>query len=161
MEAPISPEELRRRRGTLERLGEMLRTQRDRLQDYLALLDNQQAAILRSDTGVLLSYVELEESMVKDILNLQKVIEPLERLRRDLAGFGVPAEAETELGALKAAVERLGKEAAANAARNRGLLAGRMAEISAEIKSLRGNPHAARRSIYAEDNAPRMIDIEG
>jgi DNA repair exonuclease SbcCD ATPase subunit len=150
-----SAEELDRRIATLKRFREMLQAQRDRFREYLAVLDKQQDVIARGDTEALLSYVELEEHIVKDIFNIQKVIKPLERLYSDLA------EEDAGLEGLKAAVERLGNEAAANAARNRSLLSRRMTEIRAEIRSLRGNPYAARQSIYAGSGAPLMIDLEG
>jgi hypothetical protein len=161
-----SSEELGQRIATLKRFREMLQAQRDRFREYLAVLDKEQDVIARGDTEALLSYVDLEEHIVKDIFNIQKVIDPLERLYHDLAVFdggakGSQAEEGIELGGLKAAVERLKEEAAANAARNRDLLAGRMAEIRSEIRSLRGNPYAARQSIYADGGAPLMIDLEG
>jgi hypothetical protein len=156
-------EEHDQRIAALKRFREMLQAQRDRFREYLALLDKQQDVIVKGDTEALLSYVDLEEHILKDIFNIQKVIDPLERLYRDLAASGGaadtagPAEAE----GLKAAVERLRNEAAANAERNRNLLSGRMAEIRSEIKDLRGNPYAARRSIYADSGAALMIDVEG
>jgi hypothetical protein len=61
---------------------------------------------------------------------------------------------QTELAGLK-------QEASLRSAANRGLLAQRMDQVRAEIKSLRGNPHAARRSVYADGGAPSMIDIRG
>jgi hypothetical protein len=141
----------------------MLQAQRDRFGEYLVILDKQRDVIASGDTEALLSYVEMEEHIVKDIFNIQKVIDPLERSCRDLAPSGGDAHAgeEAELRSLKAEVDRLKKETAANTERNRDLLSRRMAEIRSEIKSLRGNPHAARRSIYAESNAPLMIDIKG
>jgi hypothetical protein len=36
-----------------------------------------------------------------------------------------------------------------------------MTAIRSELKSLRGNPYAARRSIYADTGAPFMIDVKG
>jgi DNA repair exonuclease SbcCD ATPase subunit len=163
MAQPASAEELDRRIATLKRFREMLQAQRDRFREYLAVLDKEQDVIARGDTEALLSYVDLEEHIVRDIFNIQKVIEPLERLCSDLAVFGGGAGVYDgeETGGLKAAVERLKKEAAANAARNRDLLARRMAEIRSEIRSLRGNPYAARQSIYAGSGAPLMIDLEG
>ncbi|MDR0597458.1 MAG: flagellar biosynthesis protein FlgN [Treponema sp.] len=159
-------EELSQRIAALRRFREMLLAQRDRFREYLAVLDKEPEVIARGDTGALLSYVELEEHIVRDIFNIQRVIDPLEGLCHDLAAFGGGTKdartgEEAELGSLKAAVERLKEEAVANAARNRGLLSGRMAEIRAEIKGLRGNPHAARQSIYADGGRPLMIDVEG
>jgi hypothetical protein len=36
-----------------------------------------------------------------------------------------------------------------------------MAEIRSEIKGLRGNPYAERRSIYADSGGASMVDVEG
>jgi hypothetical protein len=144
----------------------MLQAQRDRFREYLAVLDKQQEVIAKGDAEALLSHLDLEEHIIRDISNLRKVIDPLESLYRDLAASngneaGGNAEGEADVAGLKAAVGRLGKEAAANAARNRALLSGRMAEIRSEIKSLRGNPYAERRSIYADSGGASIIDLEG
>jgi uncharacterized protein YicC (UPF0701 family) len=161
----VSSEKLNQRIATLKRFREMLQAQRDRFREYLTVLDKEQDIIAKGNTEALLAYVDLEEHIVKDIFNIQKAIDPLERLYRDLAASDVTTDAdageEAELGGLKAAVERLRKEAAANGARNRGLLSRRMAEIRSEIKSFRGNPYAARRSIYADSGAASMIDVRG
>jgi hypothetical protein len=160
----VGPEEVSRRRAALKHFRELLETQRDRFRDYLAVLDKEQDVIANGNTEALLAYVEMEEHIVKDIFNIQKVIDPLESLYRELSGCAgdcAQAEEEEELGGFKAAVERLRNEAVANATRNRELLAKRMTEISAEITSLRGNPYAARRSIYADNGTPLMIDMQG
>ena len=170
MADPLSAEEISRRVAVLKRFREMLQAQRDRFREYLNVLDKQQDVIERGDTEALLSHVELEEHIVTDIFNLQKVIDPLENMYRDLtANRGKPdlavdsefAQGEAEASGLKAAVERLKREAAANAARNRDLLSKRMTAIRTEIKSLRGNPYAARQSIYANSGAPSLIDVKG
>jgi hypothetical protein len=167
MDQSVSPEELNQRIGTLKRFREMLQAQRDRFGEYLAVLDKQQDVIARGDTQALLSYVDMEEQILRDISSIQRVIDPLDRLCRDLAPSGEPEDTDThageeaELRGLKATVDRLKQEAAANAERNRNLLSRRMAEIRSEIKSLRGNPYAARRSVYADSGAPQMIDIKG
>jgi hypothetical protein len=163
MAQAVSPDERDKRIGTLRRFRDMLQAQRDRFQEYLAVLDKEQEVIRRGDTEALLAYVEREEHILKDIFNIQKVIDPLERLYRELAASGDRAEAraDDEAAGLKATVERLGRAAAANAERNRGLLADRMAEVRSELKSLRGNPYAARPSIYADAGGPTMIDLEG
>jgi hypothetical protein len=166
MAQALAPEEPGQRLLALKRFREMLLTQRDRFQERLKVLDKQQEAINRGDAETLLSYLDLEERILRDIANIQKVIDPLESLCRDLAAPNGPdetsaAEGEAEVAGLKTAVERLRQEAAANGARNRELLAGRMAEIRSEIKNLKGNPYAARRSIYADNDGASMVDVEG
>ncbi|WP_010260304.1 flagellar export chaperone FlgN [Treponema primitia] len=162
MAGVLPAEEINRRVAILKRFREMLRAQRDRFQEYLNVLDKQQDIIEKGDTEALLSHVELEEHIVTDIFNIQKVIDPLEDMYRTVtAQPGTNTEGETEVSGLKAAVERLKREATVNTTRNKDLLAKRMTEIRTEIKSLRGNPYAARQSIYADTAAPMMIDVKG
>jgi DNA repair exonuclease SbcCD ATPase subunit len=157
MAGALSAEELSQRIAVIKRFREMLQTQRDRFRKYLEVLDKQQDAIERGDTEALLSHVELEEHIIKDIFNIQKVIDPLENLYQSLPAPG----GETEVTGLKAAVEKLKQEAVIRSERNRDLLSKRMTEIRSEIKSLRGNPYAARRSIYAGSGSPSIIDVKG
>ncbi|MDR2080062.1 MAG: flagellar export chaperone FlgN [Treponema sp.] len=159
----LSAEELSQRIAVIKRFREMLQAQRDRFREYLDVLDKQQDVIERGDTEALLSHVELEEHIIKDIFNIQKVIDPLENLYQGLPAPGGNASAggETEVTGLKAAVERLKEEAVIRSERNRDLLSKRMTEIRSEIKGLRGNPYAARRSIYAGSGSPSIIDVKG
>ncbi|MDR2185374.1 MAG: flagellar protein FlgN [Treponema sp.] len=165
MAGALSAEELSQRIAVIKRFREMLQAQRDRFREYLHVLDKQQDVIERGDTEALLSHVELEEHIIKDIFNIQKVIDPLENMYHDLPAPGgktsASAGGEAEVTGLKAAVERLKQEAVIRSERNRGLLSKRMTEIRSEIKSLRGNPYAARRSIYAGGGSPSIIDVKG
>jgi hypothetical protein len=157
MAGALSAEELSQRIAVIKRFREMLRAQRDRFREYLNVLDKQQDVIERGNTEALLSYVELEEHNVKDIFNIHKVIDPLENMYHDLP----PAGGEAEVTGLKASVERLKQETVIRSERNRDLLSKRMTEIRSEIKSLRGNPYATRRSIYAGSGSPSIIDVKG
>ena len=150
--------ELDQRVAVVKRFRELLQSQRDRFREYLTALDKQQDVIERGATEALLSHVELEEHILRDIFNIQKVIDPLEALYHTLSARNPP---DGETVSLKAALEGLKQEAAARSKRNRELLSKRMAEIRSEIKCLRGNPYAARRSIYADTLAPSLIDVKG
>jgi chromosome segregation ATPase len=151
--------ELSQRVAVLKRFRELLQAQKDRFREYLTVLDKQQGTIEQGDTEALLAHVEREEHLLRDISNIQKVILPLEDLYHTLTG---PQHAvDDETAGLKTALEGLKREAAARSERNRELLSVRMAEIRQEIKSLRGNPYAARRSIYADTLSPSLIDLKG
>ncbi|GHU60793.1 hypothetical protein FACS189445_1160 [Spirochaetia bacterium] len=146
----------------LKRLRELLRSQRDRFQDYLRSLEKQQEVIEQGNTEALLAHVELEEHILQDIFNIQKVIDPLENIYHTLtAQSPAPTGGEGEVSSLKASLEGLKREAAARSKRNRDLLSKGMMEIRSEIKGLRGNPYAARRSIYADTLSPSLIDLKG
>ncbi|MDR2404347.1 MAG: flagellar biosynthesis protein FlgN [Spirochaetaceae bacterium] len=167
----LPAEELDRRTAILKRFRELLLSQRNRFQDYLELLDKQQDLIEQGNPEALLVHVEMEEQIVGDIFSIQRVIDPLEDMYRaaypEVSG-GSPSRNGTtgagfsgEIGGLKTALEGLKTEAALRLDRNRELLSKRMLQIRSEIKNLRGNPFAARPSIYAGSGAPSLIDIQG
>ncbi|HON13979.1 MAG TPA: flagellar export chaperone FlgN [Treponema sp.] len=152
----LTEEELAHRVAILKRFRELLLEQRNRFQEYLVVLDKQRDVIEKGDTDALLSHVELEEKIVSDIFAIQKVIDPLEDLYR--ASY---PERETEVPKLKAALEELKNEAVQRSQRNRDLLSKRMDQLRSEIKTLRNNPFAARRSVYDNSGAASFVDIKG
>ncbi|AEJ18615.1 flagellar export chaperone FlgN [Gracilinema caldarium] len=155
-QTPLTEEELAHRVAVMKRFRELLLEQRNRFQEYLVVLDKQKDVIEKGDTDALLSHVELEEKIVSDIFAIQKVIDPLEDLYR--ASY---PERETEVPKLKAALEELKHEAVQRSQRNRNLLSERMEKLRSEIKTLRNNPFAARRSVYDNSGAASLIDIKG
>jgi hypothetical protein len=172
-EQGISPEEVTRRVAILKRFRELLQAQRDRFREYLEVLDKQKDVIEQGRAEDLISQVELEEKIVADIFSIQKVIDPLENMYRTFYQEGhnaahpqgVPGGARLRDGSdvldLKSALEGLKREAVIRSERNKELLSKRMAELRSEIKSLRGNPYAARRSVYGGEGSASLIDIKG
>jgi hypothetical protein len=170
----LEPGELDRRKALLRRFRELLLAQRNRFRDYLELLDKQQDLIERGSPEALLSHVETEEQILRDIFSVQRAIDPLEDMYRAAypPGSGGPLFRNTkvitddsgspgEIGGIRTALEDLKTEAALRLDRNRELLSKRMIEIRSEIKNLRGNPFAARPSVYAGSGDPSLIDIRG
>jgi hypothetical protein len=152
----LSSEEVAQRVAVLKRFRELLVNQRDRFHDYLQVLDKQKDVIEKGDAEALISHVELEEKIVADIYAIQKVVDPLE----DLYKSAYP-EREAEVPKLKAALDELKAEAVARSERNRNLLSKRMEELRTEIKTLRNNPFAARRSVYADSGEAALVDLKG
>ncbi|GHU58870.1 hypothetical protein FACS189444_3240 [Spirochaetia bacterium] len=179
-EAELSPEEVQQRVAILNRLRELLQAQRDRFKKYLEVLDSQKDLIEhgvadgRADDKVdgtvgpaddLMTHVELEELILADIFSIQKVIDPLEALYNAAYPDGSPNRAATadtpaDVPSLKTALQSLKDEAVIRVARNKELLSKRMAETRSELKDLRSNPFAARRSVYNGAEAPSLIDIK-
>jgi hypothetical protein len=155
-ERELSSEEVAQRVAILKRFRELLVQQRDRFHDYLVVLDKQKDVIEKGDAEALVSHVELEEKIVADIFAIQKVVDPLE----DLYKSAYP-ERESEVPKLKAALEELKAEAVERAERNKDLLSRRMEELRTEIKTLRNNPFAARRSVYADSGEAALVDLKG
>jgi hypothetical protein len=168
----IGPEELAQRVAILKRFRTLLTQQRDRFRAYLEVLDRQKDIIETGDAGALLAHVELEEKIVADIFSIQKVIDPLEDMyHAALSGFAPPRAGmavgrgqppDDDVPGLKAALEGLKGEAVLRSTRNRELMSKRMAELRAEIKSLRNNPYAAARSAsFSDGQAASLVDITG
>jgi len=166
----ISQDELSRRIGVIKRFKELLKAQRDRFHAYLDSLDRQKDVIQSGSADDLLHYVELEEKIVSDIFSIQKVIDPLEKMYSAAvtgAGPGIlhktgtaEIHSEDEVSNLKDALEGLKAEALIRSEQNRDLLNKRMAEIRSEIKNMRSNPYARRRSGF-DTATPTQIDIKG
>jgi hypothetical protein len=157
VQTEIAPEEVVRRVAVLKRFRELLTQQRNRFQAYLEVLDKQKDVIEKGNAEALISHVELEEKIVADIFSIQKVIDPLE----DMYHAAYPEREAADVPGLKAALDELKAEAVVRSERNKDLLSRRMAEIRSEIKALRGNPYAARPSVFAAGGSASLIDLKG
>jgi len=138
--------------AVLKKLREMLSRQREKLEDYLHLLECQGDSIQEGDTQKLLAQVGLEKSLIADIFTLKKVIDPLESLYQAC----YPAGTESSVPQLQDVLETMGTEIMVRNARNRERLRERMEEIRNEITSLRAWPRESSRFSPA---APSLIDI--
>jgi len=165
--ADISPRELKHRVEVIKRFKEVLKAQRDRFNAYLDTLERQKDVIERGTAEDLLRHVELEEKIVADIFSIQKVIDPLEKMyhtaKAPPPAKGRQAEPKhpdrDEVSSLKEALDGLKAEAVIRSERNRELLGKRMAELRAEIKTLKSNPYARRSG--GNNVTPTQVDIRG
>ena len=137
--------------AVLKRLREMLLRQKEKLQNYLSLLEQEEGSIVHGETEKLLLQVEMEQAIIADIFTLKRVIAPLETLYR----AAYPGT-ESTVPALKDALEDMGRQVMARNSNNRELLRERMDELRREITSLRAWPKAG--SPFAE-GVPSLVDI--
>ncbi|HUI69294.1 MAG TPA: flagellar biosynthesis protein FlgN [Spirochaetia bacterium] len=135
----------------LKRLRTMLQRQREKLQSYLTLLEQEQSSIARGDADSLLALVEMEKSIIADIFSLKKVIEPLDTLYR----IAYPGTEQT-VPRLRLVLDKMGRQVIAHNARNRTLLRSRMDELRLEIASLRAWPRSPSSFTPA---SPGFVDI--
>ena len=78
--ADITQEELNERVAILHKFKDLLEQQRSKFQEYLTVLEKQQDSITSESTEKLIAHTELEQQIVKNLVNLQKVIVPMNKM---------------------------------------------------------------------------------
>jgi flagellar biosynthesis/type III secretory pathway chaperone len=137
--------------ATLHRLRDMLVQQRTKFQEYLEILDSEEAAIRNRDVDALEGYVQLETAVLAEINSFQKVIRPLESLYR----WAYPDE-ESQIPPLRASLARLRDRVLERNEQNRALMRERIEELKREISELK--LPKAKKSLYAGVES-RLVDI--
>jgi hypothetical protein len=146
---------VKERIALLRRFKELLLEQRRRFRDYIEILDKQKETIENGSVEDIEAHVELDEKMTAGIIALQKTIEPMRSMYEATAG------GDAEIPEISAVLENLKAETAKRIETNKNLLQKRMVSIRGELKNLRGNPFAKRKSIYAENQSATLFDISG
>lgn len=143
--AEISQEELNERIALLKKFRSLLLQQRKKFQEYLTVLEKQETSIESENSEKLLAHTELEQQVVSNIMNLQKVIVPMSELYKER---GAHLEEESVV-AIQKDLDDLQQKVLEQNAKNRELLKAHIVQIRSQISSLI-NPYKNNRSIYAE-----------
>lgn len=154
--AEITQEELNERVAILRRFKSLLEEQRGKFQEYLTVLEKQQDSITSENPESLLAHTELEQQVVKNIANLQKVIVPMTKMYKANAGNDASIQKiQNELSDLQ---DKVLKQNAIN----RDLLKVHIEQLRAQIAGFK-NPYKANRSVYANvqtQNVATMVHVE-
>ena len=152
----ISEKELEERVALLKKFRGLLQQQRDKFREYLNVLEKQENSIANEDADALLAHTELEQEVVSNIMNLQKVIVPMSDLYKARGGD----HKEETIASLQSDLSALQNQVLAQNKRNRDLLRSHIDSIRTQIASFR-NPYKSRRSIYAEKSgAGNLVAVE-
>ena len=152
----ISAQELEERVALLKKFRSLLQQQRDKFREYLNVLEKQENSITTENADALLAHTELEQQVVSNIMNLQKVIVPMADLYRERGGD----QREESIANLQSDLSKLQNQVLAQNKKNRDLLRSHIASIRTQIASFR-NPYKNRRSIYAEKTGTgNMVAVE-
>ena len=152
----ITQEELDERVAILRRFKSLLEEQRGKFREYLTVLEKQQDSITSENPESLLAHTELEQQVVKNIANLQKVIVPMSKMYKAKAGDDASIQKiQNELSDLQ---DKVLKQNAIN----RDLLKVHIEQLRAQIAGFK-NPYKANRSVYANvqtQNVATMVHVE-
>lgn len=151
----LTQEEINERVAILKRFRMLLEQQRNKFREYLFVLEKQASVIEKEDTESLVAHTELEQQIVANISNLQKVIEPMEIL------YSENNIQSSEIAPLKSDLLKLQQQVLVQNRQNCNLLKTQMTVIRSKMASFK-NPYKNTKSIYAnQDHTATMISIEG
>ena len=138
-----------------KRIRANLVEQKEKLEDYLKLLDQQEIDINTRNGDKLLSHSKVEKDVVKELSQLKIILEPLEKMYRNSA-----YQKDEDLQGLKESIDRLSKNVQKKAESNADTLTSALDDLQKQIKQVRSKKIVNTNRVYS-DAAPRMLNING
>ncbi|MCQ2575129.1 MAG: flagellar protein FlgN [Treponema sp.] len=155
----LTQEELDERVALLKKFKALLIQQRGKFQEYLTVLEKQQESITAENPEALIAHTELEQQVVKNIANLQKVILPMSRMYKAAAPNNSQEDTKS-IEVIQNELNDLQHKVLKQNEINRDLLRTHLVQIKAQINNFR-NPYANNRSVYAQpQRVATMVQIE-
>ena len=153
----LSQEELNERVAILRRFRTLLEQQRGKFREYLTVLEKQQDSISNENTEALLAHTELEQQVVKNLMNLQKVIIPMKKMYHSAAPS---AEQDKEINDLQNELNSLQERVLEQNKINRDLLRVHLGQIKMQLAGLK-NPYRNLTSVYAQKQpVSQLVEVE-
>lgn len=146
----LTQSQIDERIAVLRRFRKLLERQRDKFREYLNVLEAQQQKIETDDGEAMLAHARLEEQIVSNISDLQKVIGPIQTIVKEnktpfLGQDGGSFEK------LQSELSDLQKKVLVQNEKNRTLLKNHMEQIKQQLLNLqRANPYRGNLSVYAQ-----------
>lgn len=148
--AELTNEEVEERIAVLKRLRYLLEEQRNKFKEYLTVLEKQQTSIDTEDSEALIKHSELEQQIVKNISNLQKVIVPMNKMYKTIAKTSNNLEnPDAEISKIQNELADLQQKVLTQNKINRDLLRVHLENIKRQIANF-NNPYKTSKSVYAQ-----------
>ena len=159
MSTHISEEEVHERAALLRRFKSLLEEKRKKFREYLNALEELEKTIAVRDTERIEQQSILGEAIVGEIYTIQKVIDPIEAMYRDMGSAKASAadeervipELQADLSKLQCDIEKQNK-------RNRSLLKSAMGQLRGEIARLK-KPYARKNVFATESDSATVVDM--
>ena len=148
----LTQEQIDERIAILHRFRSLLEQQRNKFAEYLKVLESQQNKIELDDGDSLIAHAELEQQIVANISNLQKVIEPMQAMYKTAStGTTISEGDKASVIKMQSDLADLQKKVLVQNEHNRNLLKLHLDKIKKQIADVHNaNPYRGRRSVYAE-----------
>lgn len=157
--AELTQEELDERVALLKKFRNLLEQQRSKFQEYLTVLEKQQESITSENPESLLAHTELEQQVVKNIANLQKVIVPMSKMYQS-AGLPLNSEENNSIDEIQDELSSLQDKVLKQNQINRDLLRVHISQIQTQIQNFK-NPYKYQKSVYAQKQpVASLVQVE-
>ena len=151
----LSSAELERRISVVKRFKSLLKEQREKFSQYLFVLERQEKEIQKSSVEAIVQHSEVGNGIIENILNVQKVIEPIEKMYYIVN----PEASDVDVMKLKDDLGRLQVAVLKQNEKNQIILQDKMTDLNQEIAHFSFNaPY--KKSVYAKDeNVANYVDV--
>ena len=155
----LTQEELNERVALLKKFRGLLEQQRAKFQEYLNVLEKQQDSISTENPDALLAHTELEQQIVKNLTNLQKVIVPMSKMYNAVSPVSKESD-DIAIAKLQNDLSDLQDKVLKQNEINRDLLRVHIDHLKGQINNFK-NPYRNLSSVYAQ-KAPvaTMVAVE-
>ena len=157
--AELTQEELNERVALLRKFRSVLEQQRNKFQEYLTVLEKQQDSITKENPESLIAHTELEQQVVKNIANLQKVIIPMSKMYKQSLPMAHTTE-DAGITQIQNELNDLQNRVLKQNQINRDLLREHIESIRNQIQNFK-NPYKNARSVYAQpQRVASFVEVE-
>ena len=157
--AELTQEELNERVALLRKFRSVLEQQRNKFQEYLTVLEKQQDSITKENPESLIAHTELEQQVVKNIANLQKVIIPMSKMYKQSLPMAHTTE-DAGITQIQNELNDLQNRVLKQNQINRDLLRDHIESIRNQIQNFK-NPYKNARSVYAQpQRVASFVEVE-
>lgn len=160
-EVDLTQAEIDERVAILKRFRQLLQQQRNKFREYLTVLERQQTDIEQQNPDSIMAHAELEQQVLANIVNLRRVISPMEKLYETAHKPDSKDSAEAvQIPHLQAELDLLQEKVLLQNEKNRELLKTHMTDIRTQINQIK-NPYRNRQSVYSSNvENPAIIDLQ-
>ena len=157
--AEITQKELDERVALLRKFRSLLEQQRNKFQEYLTVLEKQQDSITKENPENLIAHTELEQQVVKNIANLQKVIIPMSKMYKASVPMAHTNE-DSDIRQIQNELNDLQTRVLKQNQINRDLLREHIESIRTQIQNFK-NPYKNIKSVYAQpQRVASLVEVE-
>lgn len=115
-----------------KKIRKTLLDKKERLEDYLHLLEKEEEDIINKDPEKLIAHIDLEKNILIELSLLKKVINPLE-----IAYYNSPYKKDNSLLELRNNINRLSDQIKEKSDKNQQVLKIALDKVKAELKGIR------------------------